>query len=276
MTGTLGLFSLVDLFQLLASSSRTGRLGIDHPEGRARVYFDKGRVVHADFNDLVGEDAVYALFSDERGGFEFQVGLPAPEVTVEVATENLLLEAIRRLDESRRNNPQEPQAPEKEDVASDVVPVFAENIPNAGSLTLQADEVMVMRFVDGHRTLEQIAQETKIDLPKVKTVVNRLIHIGALKLRSKRVRTARLVAQLSRQPLNAGVAGIDPSILENWTRVQGSPVVQVACKRPDGKVYVFKAQAVEKAGPYMLFSRDTFLQADLTANLPLLVKPYTP
>src|SRR5690606_26302067 len=42
VTGTLGLFSLVDLFQLLASARRSGRLTIDHPRGRARVYFEKG------------------------------------------------------------------------------------------------------------------------------------------------------------------------------------------------------------------------------------------
>src|SRR5690606_38944681 len=44
VTGTLGLFSLIDLFQLLASARRSGRLSVDHPKGMARVYFDKGQV----------------------------------------------------------------------------------------------------------------------------------------------------------------------------------------------------------------------------------------
>ena len=50
VTGTLGLFSLVDLFQLLAASGRTGRLAVQHPLGRARVYFEKGQVRHAEFS----------------------------------------------------------------------------------------------------------------------------------------------------------------------------------------------------------------------------------
>src|SRR5690606_14912365 len=98
VTGTLGLFSLVDLFQLLSSARRSGRLTIDHPRGRGRVYFEKGVVVHADFAGLVGEEAVYALFADERGTFEFRIGMPAPEQTVTTSTENLVLEAVRRLD----------------------------------------------------------------------------------------------------------------------------------------------------------------------------------
>src|SRR5690606_23940669 len=81
VTGTLGLFSLVDLFQLLAAARRSGRLSIDHPSGPAKVFFDKGQVVHAEFQGIAGEEAVYAIFADERGTFEFRVAIPAPSVT---------------------------------------------------------------------------------------------------------------------------------------------------------------------------------------------------
>lgn len=104
MTGTLGLFSLVDLFQLLAASSRSGRLTVDHPQGAARVYFEEGLAVHAEFSGFSGEEAVFALFSDEQGSFEFMLGVPAPQATIETSTENLMLEATRRLDESRRGD----------------------------------------------------------------------------------------------------------------------------------------------------------------------------
>ncbi|MEX2536168.1 MAG: DUF4388 domain-containing protein [Trueperaceae bacterium] len=104
MTGTLGLFSLVDLFQLLAASSRSGRLTVDHPAGPARVYFEEGLAVHAEFAGFTGEEAVYELFSNEQGSFEFMLGVPAPRNTIEAGTENLVLEATRRLDESRRGD----------------------------------------------------------------------------------------------------------------------------------------------------------------------------
>jgi hypothetical protein len=57
VTGTLELFSLADLFQLLAAVARTGCLVIDHPQGIARVYFDKGKIVHAEFGGLKAEEA---------------------------------------------------------------------------------------------------------------------------------------------------------------------------------------------------------------------------
>lgn len=271
MTGTLGLFSLVDLFQLLASSSRTGRLGVDHPTGTARVYFDKGKVVHAEFGSLVGEEAVYALFADERGAFEFTIGLPAPEVSIAGGTENLMLEAIRRVDEARRT-----QADERDAIPPGAVPVFLDDAPNAGSLTLQAQEVLVLRLVDGQRTVQQIGLEAGLTLEEARAVIRRLVEIGALRLRGRRPRTARLVTQLSKRKLAEGSAGIDPNILAAWERILGRKTDRIACRLPDGRVKTFASTAVEGAGPFILFARDTLFRADLAVNEALLVKPLGP
>src|SRR5690554_1634844 len=75
---------------------------VEHPVGGARIYFDRGQVIHAEFGELEGEDAVFTLFADERGAFEFRLGLPSPAKTIAVGTENLVLEAMRRLDEVNR------------------------------------------------------------------------------------------------------------------------------------------------------------------------------
>ena len=230
------------------------------------MYFEKGRVVHAEFGHLRGEEAVYALFADEQGSFEFTVGLPPPEVTVETGTENLMLEAIRRLDEARRGL-------EDAAIAPSVIPTFAEDAPNAGSFTLQAKEVFVLRLVNGQRNLAQIADEAKLELEEVLTIAGRLVKVGALCVGSKRPRTARLVAQLTREHLGSGVAGIDPSILANWERVLGYSPDRVACRRPDGQVLFFRAQPSAGTGPYICFSRDTLFRANLAVNVALLVKP---
>jgi hypothetical protein len=254
----------VDLFQLLASSSRTGRLGIDHPEGKARVYFDKGRVLHAEFNDRIGEEAVYALFADERGSFEFQVGLPAPETTVTVATENLMLEAIRRLDESSRDSSMIPD---------EVVPLYAENVPSASTLSLQPQEVSLLQLINGQLTVLELATQAKTHPEEVKRIIDRLVRAGVLKLREKRPRTARLVTRLVRQELPTGVVGLDTNILANWQRVMGTEPTQVACRRADGKVLTFKVQPMNQVGPYILLSMETLALANLSVNAALLVKP---
>ncbi len=264
MTGTLGLFSLVDLFQLLASSSRTGRLAVEHPTGKARVYFDKGRVVHAEFNHHMGEEAVYALFADERGSFEFQIGLPAPEESVQTSTENLMLEAIRRLDESLRDS---------NVIPDDAVISFADGVSLSDPLNLQAQEVALLKFVDGNSSLAQLAERSGEDPMDVKRIVDRLMKAGVLKLREKKVRTARLTVQLSRQELPVGTVAIDLSIMSAWEKALGRGVDVVVCKRDDGQVYSFRAVSLSNAGANILMSRITMAKAEMAVNTALLVKP---
>ena len=254
MTGTLGLFSLTDLFQLLASSARTGRLAVHHPQGLARIYFDRGRVSYADFGALIGEDAVYALFADERGTFEFQLGLPAPGVTVSGSTEGLLMEAIRRLDESKRGLSRLPD---------DAIPL-AEDAE--GSSPYGA-------YLGGQYTVREVAELAGAPLESVKAAVSELEAAGRLRFVPRKLRTARLVLQLSRRPLRAGLVALDAEILETWTRVLGNPPAQVACRRPDGRVSRFAVMGLAGAGPYLYAARETLFQADLSAKATLLVRP---
>jgi DNA-binding Lrp family transcriptional regulator len=269
VTGTLGLFSLVDLFQLLAASSRSGRLTVDHPEGSARVFFEEGRVVHAEFGELTGEQAVYALFADEQGSFEFMMGLPAPRNTIETRTENLVLEATRRLDEARRDGEQT--------VDLEVVPGFSDSTTReedlSGNLSLSQAEVSLLRQVDGRRSVTEIAKAAATDPESTRDSVQRLLDVGILKIAGRRPRTARLVAQITAAKLPPGTAGIDPSIVNAWQKALGYPAQTVACRRPDGKVCLLMITQVPKAGPYLMISRDTLMQAGLAVNQPLLVKP---
>ncbi len=279
VTGTLGLFSLVDLFQLLASARRSGRLTVDHPRGRARVYFDKGAAVHADFDGQLGEEAVYALFEDERGTFEFRIGMPAPEETIATSTENLVLEAVRRLDEARRDaaGPPDPAEPQ---VGRDAIPTratHADELLRTGSrVSLTTEEMALLDGADGIRTVARLAAQTGIDQERALVVVQRLVKTGMLKLQTKRPRTARLVARLTQLPIATGAAGVDVNIVAAWERALEKQVTHVACRREDGSVLVFDLQLLEGAGPFLELSRDSFLRANLVANEALLVRPFLP
>lgn len=237
---------------------------MDHPEGKAKVYFDKGRVVHAEFGENKGDEAVYALFADERGNFEFQIGLPAPDATVQTATENLMLEAIRRLDESSKNSVLLPD---------DVIPIYTEKVPSASTLSLQPQEVKLLQHVDGRSSIVEIAESFETDKDEVKRLVDRLVRANVLKLRDKKPRTARLVTRLVRQPLPTGTVGVDKNILTSWERVLGAMPQKVACRRPDGTVLLFAVTPVEHVGPYLLVTMESLSLADLAVNVALLVKP---
>lgn len=266
MTGTLGLFSLVDLFQLLSGASRTGRLAVDHPRGPARIYFDKGDVVHAEFDEAEGEDAIYALFADERGSFHFRAGLAAPRISVQLGTQNLVLEAVRRLDEGRRD--------EQDGLLAepDLVP---ETVDDAvAGLTLGANEQAFLAQVDGRRSLARVAELAGLEFEDASRVASRLMAVGALVMRKRRARTARLVVRASPEPLPANVVALDPSILEAWARATGEPPREVICKRESGRVDRLRVVPRGGAGPYLLFGRDVLLRTGLVADQALLVRPY--
>jgi DNA-binding response OmpR family regulator len=71
---------------------RRGQVGV--------VYFDQGAIVHASLDDDEGEAAIYELLTWEDGSFVLRQGVPAPKHTVQVDWAGLLLEGMRRIDES--------------------------------------------------------------------------------------------------------------------------------------------------------------------------------
>ncbi len=267
VTGTLGLFSLVDLFQLLSGAMRTGRLAVQHPVVPARVYFERGRITHAEFGDLEGEEAVYALFEDERGTFEFVVGLPAPRRSVGSATENLVLEALRRLDELRRDQPS--GGPE---VSRDAVAFVPADSP--GDLPFGEDERRVLAAVNGQRSVARLAETLDLPLAQVQRVVKRLVEVGSLQLRSRRPRTAQLVVRMARTGVPSGSLGLDEGIVHNWSKVLGETVAEVAVRRPDGSAFVAPVTTLPGGGPYLLARPDTLLRVDLGVDDTVLVKPF--
>ncbi len=278
VTGTLGLFSLVDLFQLLAAARRTGRLSIEHPVTGARIYFDRGQVVHAEFGELAGEDAIYTLFADERGAFEFRLGLPSPAKTINVGTENLVLEAMRRLDEVNKGLPDRPTTPGAGGihVSAEAVPAVPEVVGGEQrEFALNPEELAVMSQVDGHRTVSRIAENLGLEVSDVRVVCERLVRTGVLRLQNRRARTARLVTRLSRKRLAPLVVGVDASILRSWESVLGSQVEEVACRRENGSVLLFQVVPTEGSGPYLELSRDTLVRSDLRVDQTLLVRPVT-
>ncbi len=102
LRGTLKDFSLPDIIQLVAFGQKTGVLRVQWAGGTASLYFDNGDVVHAEYPGRVGEEAVFALFGVEEGEFQFHTGVPSPDRTITMDATNLVMEAARRLDESRQ------------------------------------------------------------------------------------------------------------------------------------------------------------------------------
>jgi tetratricopeptide (TPR) repeat protein len=101
--GSLKEASLPDVLQLLSMGKKTGCLGLAFHESFGSIYFDSGRISHAEIANrpLDTENAVYNLFTWTSGTFNFEPGvLPqAGTALASVDPQSLLLEGARRVDE---------------------------------------------------------------------------------------------------------------------------------------------------------------------------------
>ena len=109
LVGRLDTIQLVNLVQALAQLRRTGCLRVMFFSSESRQYFLEGRLVHATFGALTGEDAIQeslleaevqpgALFSFDR----YDAGrIALVPVTVTASLESVLLDTSAQLDERR-------------------------------------------------------------------------------------------------------------------------------------------------------------------------------
>jgi len=99
--GNLKTFSPEELVQLLEASRKSGEMEIQSRYGTARVWLKEGKVVHADFIGIEGEEAIYLLFALGEGTFEFRAGVEPPAQTIRASASMLLLEGLRMMDETQ-------------------------------------------------------------------------------------------------------------------------------------------------------------------------------
>jgi Domain of unknown function (DUF4388) len=194
---------LPDVFQLLDLSRKTGQLRVSSRTrgDEGSIYFDGGRVVHATLRSkphVVSdasldratprelqrkaraqiEDVVFDLMNWTEGFFHFEEhDLPALAVIapVSVATESLLMESARRIDEWSRIVDEIPRLT--------LIPTLAD-LPEdrQTQLDLLPHEWEVLSLVDGRRDLLEIAEELGRGEFEAAKVVYGLITTGVVEL----------------------------------------------------------------------------------------------
>src|SRR5438034_1214233 len=173
--GPLRELGIHDVFQLLDLSRKTGMLRVTSQlrDDEGVVYFDAGRVVHASVRSKPStldasaeglserdlerkirqqiENTVFDLMSWREGFFSFEERAVADVPSrVRVATESLLMEGARRIDEWSRIADTVPNLA--------VIPrLAAMSEDHEGKLDLLPHEWEVLTMIDGERDLREIA-----------------------------------------------------------------------------------------------------------------------
>ena len=102
-SATFEVFSFLDLIQMLGQGLKTVRIELSRGDEKATILMQKGRLTHAELGDVQGEAAVYAVIGwDDDGEFTVKKESSFPHTTIEAATESVLMEGVRRQDESKR------------------------------------------------------------------------------------------------------------------------------------------------------------------------------
>ena len=101
MTGRLSEINAVELFQLINSSQKTGRVQLVLDDGTALVVFNEGELVATQYQGVDGKEAFFALLAKGEGTFTYTSGLSSEEKTLPVigGFMGLIMEGMRRVDE---------------------------------------------------------------------------------------------------------------------------------------------------------------------------------
>jgi len=95
---------LPDIIQLISSNNKTGILVLENEQRRIELYMRDGELYHASTKGMDGQAAFFAAIALEAGRFFFEeTDDLAEKKTIDGDTQFLILEALRQIDEDKKD-----------------------------------------------------------------------------------------------------------------------------------------------------------------------------
>jgi len=216
--GSLTELHLPDIIQLISVSGKTGVFHLTDGPLKGQIYLHDGKIVHAQLEDAVGEEAVYTLAIWSQGDFKFEPGTGTELRTISKSNTNLLMEAARRLDEWRVLSKKIPSV--------DMVPEFVVQENREGQINLNTSEWMILSKIDGHRSIKTIAATGRLSVFDVSKILYGLIATGLIRLpepgpeAAARPAPPAATTAPARAPANASAPAPGPQALGRLDRVR--------------------------------------------------------
>ncbi|MCA9699139.1 MAG: DUF4388 domain-containing protein, partial [Myxococcales bacterium] len=162
--GHLADMAVVDLFQTIEISRKSGTIQFETDLGEATIWFRDGTIIDAEMGRLQAEQAVYRLLGLADGSFAVEFKQITRNAVIKETTQGLLMEGMRRVDEWGRLLEQLPALDEVLSVDRAAVA----DLPD-GLLSPELQEVL--RRFDGRRTIIEVVDETgKDDLEALEAI----------------------------------------------------------------------------------------------------------
>jgi hypothetical protein len=152
LRGDLQSFPLAQLVQTLDNAQRTGKLDIRGHLGSYAIFFQKGKVIHAQSPYSSGLPAFFDAFLEHDGTFSFASSVIMPPRRVTQSNTSLLIEATRLADEYARTGIRaEP---------TELLVSLVENDSSA-AVALTADEFLVLQKAGEQQSSDRILKEAE-------------------------------------------------------------------------------------------------------------------
>lgn len=116
LRGNLTQMNVIDLVQSLEMGRKSCLLTLTKEDDKCEMYFSEGQVTHAVYGSLTGDAAVFKVLRWTGGNFQINFDGKTTQQTTALNTQGLLMEGLRLLDESKR---EEGETEEEEDVLLD-------------------------------------------------------------------------------------------------------------------------------------------------------------
>ena len=100
LEGDLQMMSLASIIQINCEERNQAQLTLNYQGKVGVIFFKDGGMIHAETGDLSGDEAIYSLLSWENGSFRLKMGAEPANQTIHKGWSSLLLEGMRRIDES--------------------------------------------------------------------------------------------------------------------------------------------------------------------------------
>src|SRR4051812_14638350 len=171
--GQLADMAVVDLIQTIEISRKSGVIHFTHPDGkRGAIYFRNGKVIDAELGRLGGEEAVYRLLVWSEGEFEVEFKHVRRKDVIELSSQGLLMEGMRRVDEWGRLCE---QLPPLETVFEVDYRELAERLAEI------PDEINgILRLFDGRRSLMNVVDDCEFSDLEALNVISKLYFEGLI------------------------------------------------------------------------------------------------
>lgn len=223
LEGTLDIFPLRELIEMIIYSSVTGSLNIFGGQHEGRILFYDGRPYHAVYGDKTGMAAVIALFEETDAHFSFI------DEHVE-AEETIFSDPLDMIDHAERSAARWKQV-RKYVKSMDVVPYLTCPVERA-RYSVSPEHWPIFTSIDGQHSVADIAHELNIEEIEVCEAIAQMRSDNLIELRRPQPRLVAYPADAPSAPPNPKSGVLDRLMARASTEAAPSPTSDNAAPAP--------------------------------------------